>query len=362
MSSSARPYDLPRRSPLSVQCIAALRQGLAAGAWREYLPGERRLCDLFQVSRPTLRSALRQLAQEGVIETHQGRRNRIVLPPARPAPAGGLIVLVSQQPITETSLPTYKGISEMRTHLAQQGFATAALVCPPHSPRAQERRLEVFTRQNPVLCCVLLSVSRDIQAWFARREIPALVLGSCHPDVRLPSLDVDYRAVCRHAAGILRAKGHRRLALVVPDAGVAGDLASEEGFREGGLDPDGEAEPIILRHRGTPAHLEAKLDALLSSANPPTALVVAKPAHAFRTVMHLARRGIRVPDAVSLIARDWDPLFEGALSHYRFDDDAFAHRLSRLMAQMTTQGRLPAGPSLILPRFVAGGTVRPLPA
>jgi DNA-binding LacI/PurR family transcriptional regulator len=355
MTSDQGVLDLPRRQSLSAQAADSLRKAIARGTWAEFLPSERRLCDLLQVSRPTIRTALGLLEKERVIAIHQGRRNRLV---QRPAVTAGtqrrLIALVSHAPISRVNLTAYLGISSMREQLARHGFATAEFVCQGHSPRAQRNRLEAFLRQNRVFCCVLLSVSRELQSWFATHSIPCLVLGSCHPEMRLPSLDVDHRAVCRHAAGVLRGHGHRRLAFVVPDSGFAGDLASEDGFRAGAAG----TEITIVRHQGTPAHLGARLAGLLAGPRPPTALLVARPTHTLSVLLHLLRRGIRVPDAVSVIARDHDPLYEHELAHYAFGDESFARRLSRLMLQMLSQGHLPAEPSLIFPRYVAGSTVR----
>lgn len=355
MTNTQGVLDLPRRQSLSAQAADSLRKAIAGGTWAESLPSERRLCDLLQVSRPTIRAALRQLEKERVIAIHQGRRNRLV---QRPAIASGtqrrLIALVSHAPISRASLTAYLGISSMREQLARHGFATTEFVCQGRSPRAQRNRLEAYLRENRVFCCVLLSVSRELQSWFATHSIPCLVLGSCHPEVRLPSLDVDHRAVCRHAAGVLRGQGHRRLAFVVPDSGFAGDLASEEGFRAGAAGVD----VTILRHNGTRANLRARLAALLTNPRSPTALLVARPAHTLSVLMHLLHLGIRVPDAVSLIARDHDPLYEHEVAHYAYGDDSFARRLSRLMLQMVGDGHLPAEPSLIFPRYVAGETVR----
>ena len=341
-----------------------MRKAVEEDVWQEYLPSERRLCDMFQVSRPTVRTALQQLAKEGLIEIHQGRRNRILAPACHAAPRSRLVVLVSHEPISHMTLTAYQGISEMRAHLAEQGFTTEVLVLPPRGATARQRKLEAFVRQNRVFCCVLLSLGKEVQEWFAAQSIPALVLGSCHPAVRLPSLDVDYRSVCRHAAGLLRSKGHRRIAFLVPNSRVAGDLVSEAGFREG-LAPrhsDDDLEALVVRHNGTTANLAAKLDALFASARPPTALLVAKPPHMFSVVVYLLTHGIRVPETVSLIARDHDHLFEDAISHYRFEGETFAHRLSRLMLQMVNEHHLPAKPNLIFPRYVPGGTVRQLGA
>jgi DNA-binding LacI/PurR family transcriptional regulator len=234
------------------------------------------------------------------------------------------------------------------------------LVCPPNSATTQRRKIEAFLRQNRVLCCVLLSLGKELQEWFAASAIPALVLGSCHPAVKLPSLDVDYRSVCRHAAGTLRAKGHKRIAFIVPNSNAAGDLVSEEGFKEGLAPRTGEApsDNLIVRHNGTAAHLTTKLDGLFGSPQPPTALLVAKPRFVFFVVVYLLKHGIKVPDRISLIARDHDQFFEEVISHYRFEGESFAHRLTRLMLQLANHGHLSAEPSLIFPRFMAEGTVK----
>lgn len=359
MSSQSRVFELPRRVSLAAQAATAIRQAVLEHAWVEFLPSERRLCELFQVSRPTIRTALQELRREGLVQIQHGKRNRILRRGAGAAVTPSrLVVLVSHEPIEHMTLTAYRSISEMRAHLAEQGFTTETLVCAPQGAAAQGRKLEAFLRQNRALCFVLLSLRRELQEWFATRAAPALVLGSCHPTVRLPSLDVDYRAVCRHAVGVLRAKGHRRIALVVPGANAAGDLASEEGFREGAAlaaDADG---AIVVHHNGTVAGLSAKLDAVFARPARPTALLVAKPQHLFFTMIHLLRRGLRVPEDVSLIARDYDHLFENAISHYRFEGDAFAHRLSRLMLQLVNECRLPLDPNLIFPNYVAADTVR----
>lgn len=355
MTTSRGALEIPRRLSLSAQAAESLRKAIAGKTWSEYLPSERRLCELLEVSRPTIRTALQLLAKENVIEIQQGRRNRLLTrPQASARPQRRLVALVSHMPISRLNLTAYLGINAMRAQLARHRFATTEFVCLGRSPRVQRKRLEAFLRQNRVFCCVLLSVHRELQEWFASHSIPSLVLGSCHPDVRLPSLDVDYRAVCRHAAGVLRSHGHRRLAFIVPDSGIAGDLASEEGFRAGAAG----AEVIVVRHNGTRPHLTARLGVLFGTPRPPTALLVAKPAHTLSVLVQLLHRGIRIPDTVSLIARDHDPLFEHELAHYAFGDESFARRLSRLMLQMVGQGHLPAEPSLIFPRYVAGDTVR----
>lgn len=364
MNSQRPSFDLPKRVSLSVQAADSIHKAIADGTWTEYLPSERRLCELFQISRPTIRTALRLLAKDGLIEIRQGRRNRL-LSASRSTSRhrSRLVGLVTVQPIAHMPLATYQSISEMRAHLAEQGFATEIVVCPPDSARVQRRKVEEFVRQNRVFCCVLLSVGKELQQWFSARSVPALVIGSCHPAVKLPSLDIDQRAVCRHAAGIFLSKGHRRLALVVPDSGIAGDLASEQGFHEALKQHSSrdQASGTIVRHNGTAQSIGTRLDSLFNSAHAPTALLVAKPQHVFIVIIYLLKRGLAVPDTVSFIARDYDHLFETVsppISHYTLQEDSYAHRLSRLMLKMVSQGYLKPEPNLITPKFFAGGTVK----
>lgn len=362
-SSLSQSFDIPRRHSLSGQAADTIRKAVADGVWKEYLPSERRLCDLLQVSRPTVRTALHILEQEGLIKIQQGRRNRLKSPAGGDArPGSRLVGLITHEPVSHMSRSTFQRMTEIREHFADRGFGTEILVCAHGGVRGHRRKLEQFVRQNRLFCCVLISVDKDIQCWFQEHKVPALVMGSCHPEVRLPSLDLDYRSVCRHAAGTLLAHGHLRLLLVIPDSGAAGDLASEEGFREAVAGhKGGEAQALVVRHNGTAKHIGAKLDALFNGDNPPTALLVAKPQYVLIVLIHLLKRGIDVPGAVSLVARDQDHLFNimpTPIAHYALKQDVFAHRLSRLMMRLASQDYLKAEPSLIFPEYFAGGTVR----
>jgi LacI family transcriptional regulator len=361
--SSHPSLDLPRRVSLSSQAADTIRKAIRDGTWKDSVPSERRLCELLQISRPTVRTALHLLAKDGIIATRMGRRNRLI---SRSSPTplrhSRVIGLVTPQPVSQMTFVAYQGITVLRAHLTERGFATEILVCPAVGATAERRKVEEFVRRNRIFCCVLLSVSKQMQDWFSSQSMPALVLGSCHPDVKLPSLDIDYRSVCRHAAGTFLGHGHRRLGLVVPDSGVAGDLASEQGFLEALAQRRGygDARAVIVRHNGTARDLSARLDRLFD-ATAPTALLVAKPQHVFFVIIYLLKRGLSVPDTVSFIARDHDPLFETVsppISHYRFEEEKYTHRLSRLMLKMVDQGYLPAEPNLIFPKFYKGGTVR----
>ncbi|HRE81527.1 MAG TPA: substrate-binding domain-containing protein [Opitutaceae bacterium] len=353
--------EFPKRVSLAFQIAESIRSGINQHLWKDCLPAERRLAQLFKVSRPTVSQAVQLLVKEGVVTARQGCRTKIVQTIKETPPSvSPLVAIVTHTPLELMSSSSSNSIGEMRAHLAKQGFLTEVFVCQGRGAAAQLRSLESFLRQTQVFGCVLLSLRQELQQWFQTHPIPALVLGSCHATVRLPSFDVDYQATCRHAFGVFAAKGHRRVALVLPDSGGAGELASERGFLEAAAKhPD--SQPVVMRHDGTAKSLGFQLDRLFNSQSPPTALLVAKELPVLMVVFYLLKRGLAVPDRVSLIARDYDKVFVSvspAIAHYRISEETYNNRLSRLMLALVHHDALPNRSHFIIPQFVAGGTVK----
>jgi len=360
--------EIPQRALLSVQTAAALRTALHQGVWPKDIPSERRLCDMFHVSRPTVRAALNILAKEGLIALHHRQRIRVAATrQVRRSARSRKIIIVTHQLYSQWPSSTYQSMSELQAYLGKHGIECELFVCRPQGIPAQLPKIAEFIRQNHVLCGLLVTVRREVQQWFATLPIPSLVVGTCHASVSLPSFDVDYRSVCRHAAGVFLNKGHRRLALVVPASRGPGDQASVDGFLDAVLESaqPAAATVTVIDHDGTAQHLNSRLDTLFRTKAPPTAVLVASPRYFLMVLLYLLRRGTAVPAQVSLISRDQDPMLADlvpAVSHYAFDVTNSTRRLARLILKLIGQKYLPSEPNLIFPRFIAGGTVKAVPA
>lgn len=352
--------QLPQRQSLSNQAALVIRQAISEDTWTHYLPSERQLCRMFQISRPTVRTALHMLAKEGLIQISQGRRNRLLqsAPATAPRVRSSTIGLIVSEPINFQWSLSQK-ISEIRLTLVEQGFMVQVFGCSSGSALAQQRRVEAFIQEHDIACCILLSATIEVQQWFSNNTIPALVCGSCHPEVRLPSLDIDYRSVCRHASGLFLNRGHRNFALIIPGSGLAGDLASEIGFHEGVQQApySDHVHAVVVRHNRSAANLISRLDALFRSPHPPSALLVAVPHHVVAVMTYLLNRRLSVPGDVSLLSRDQDISLNSLIDHYAFQGDEFSRRLRRLVLQMAKQGHLPPEPYLIIPEHVAGRSI-----
>jgi GntR family transcriptional regulator len=92
---TAGPWQLDRRGalPLWAQLLADLRRRLAAGAFVEQFPGELALAAEYEVSRQTVRAALRELRADGVVVAERGRRPRLAVQTAITQPLGALYSL-----------------------------------------------------------------------------------------------------------------------------------------------------------------------------------------------------------------------------------------------------------------------------
>ncbi|HRQ89891.1 MAG TPA: GntR family transcriptional regulator, partial [Bacteroidia bacterium] len=258
-SPSEASDELPRRVSLVAETARALRSAIASGTWVEALPGERELCARFQVSRPTLRGALDELEREGEIERSPRRRCRLLRSPQRRKHGRSdshVIAAIASRPLLAMPPSAVVMVDELRANLARSGFQLEIFVSPACFTRKPERALRELTSRTTAAGWITFGSREPMQRWFHRSGLPCLVAGSCAPGIPLPSVDIDYRAACRHAGGLLRKKGRRHVLLCLPEGATGGEAESEAGLREGFPEGDGRRLSVLV-HDGSPGHLLA---------------------------------------------------------------------------------------------------------
>lgn len=360
---------IPQRHSLVAQTVAWLRGQIAAGQWRDWLPAERALCDSLQVSRSTLRRALVELKREKLVRAEHGAGNRIIVSDAaarsavRQRAATRTVALLSPEPL-ELLRPTQAlWIDELRAMLAERGCRLQVFHGRQYFRAKPEAALARLVRQHPHTCWILTLTNAAAQRWFARREALAIVAGSCHAGVDLPFRDLDHRAMCRHAAGVLLALGHRRLALLAQKTPLAGDLESEAGFMEGvAQSRQAGAHAIVAHHDATVGGLSNALRRLFAAPEPPTALLVANAYHYLTVATRLLQLGQQVPRDVSLISRDEDPFLSFVLpapARYVASPRTFAKSLLQPVLELLEDGAVSQRAHRLMPEFMRGESVGP---
>lgn len=356
--------EIPHRLTLAVQVAEILRRELRSGAFVQFLPGERDLCNRFQVSRMTLREALENLQREGLIEVSKGSRRRVTSKArerSSDSHARTVAVLGSVDYRALTPFMLFL-IAHLQEHLRAAGCELEVHIHPRFVSAHWQKEMEELVRQRRVDCWVLLGVGRLLDPWFAKRCLRAVSVGSAEGKSLLPTLGVDYRAICRHAVGALTSRGHDRLALVLPRLGPAWDAPFVEGFLSGApaSAPDRDVQTKVTFHNGQVAGIASALRTLFRSASPPTGLLVARPKHVLTVMSWLSKSGIRVPEDVSLISLSFEAYLGNVLpsvAHYEFNWNAFAKRLFRIVTRLLNTGKVTAHETLLIAEFRDGGTL-----
>ncbi len=345
---------LSLKQPLAERAARLLREGIQAGRWQRELPAERQLVRDLGIARNTLRDALASLTREGWVEPAcRPARRRIAGGARRRAPRRQIVLLTPFEP-DDLPAAVLRLADDVRRLLAGTDYRLAVRGSAAFRQTRPDAALARLVAAEPAAVWVLLQAPTPVHAWFHRRGAPCVVVGECYPELPLPHVTEHIAAVARHAAGLLHQRGHQRIALLHRDPPRAGHLAAEAALRSaGGL--------VLQRagHDGTPAAAARTLEALFGAAAPPTALVVTEPGTAITAITWLARRGLRVPEQVSVLSLFYDSTLEAvipAVANYRTGREVLPRRLIEMVRALADGRRLPHQRPL-MPNFVPGGSL-----
>ncbi len=350
--------SLPPRPSLVRHGADFLRQIILRGEWLEQLPSERKLCAQLGISRPTLRIVLNELEREGTISSVKKRRRHVLQPVERLAEPEDKKLIVLLTPVATRLMPPFVlfWVDALRELLVASGFRLEihhASECYQNRPSLA---LKKISQRLPAKGWVLFRSTVAMQHWFAQQHLPVVLAGSSTADVALPSVDIDYRALCRHAAHLLLKKGHHHLALLLPNGSHGGDAESELGFREASSRP---SMLTVHRHSESPEAVIALLDRLLRQRTAPTAFLVARSTHTLTVVSHLLCLKHQLPRDFAILSRDDDAFLAHLvprITRYTTDPAKFAKRLSKLVLELAQTGRTSTTPVRLMPDLVKGET------
>lgn len=355
--------QLPIRHTLSSQTADILREEILQGTWSERLPGERTLCEKYQISRNTLRAALVQLQRAKLVRAVHGSGNQIIDKSRKSTGRRQScdVGLLSPEPLERLRPMQTLWIDELRALLSERGCRLHVFHGRQYFRANPGPALQRLIAENPHGCWILTLSNEAIQRWFAKREVRCVVAGSVHAGMDLPYRDLDHRVTCRHAAGVMLGLGHRKLALLITNSQLAGDIESEMGFVEGVRKSSHTgAEAFVYQHDGSVAGIGHALRRLQEQQPPVTAIMVANAYHYLTVVSRLAQAGLRVPRDVSVISRD-DDLFLSYMLPEPARYTVSAHTLARALLTPVLELLEKTVPSRgglrLMPEFKSGGSI-----
>jgi DNA-binding LacI/PurR family transcriptional regulator len=347
------------------QITGQLRQEIAAGRMGEWLPSERYLAEKLQVSRTTVRVALEHLKTDGLIRSIHGQGNRALGRSAmgKECRARREVALLAADALENLRPAQTVWIDDLRAMLAENGYGLQLFTGPSYLSARPETALRKLVTAHKNNCWILVNCREAAQRWFMSERIPCLIAGTPAPGVQLPSVDTDYNALCRHAAGMMLSLGHHRLGLLMWRTPRGGDIESERGFREG-VAAAGAVQPVItvLQHDDSAESVDTVIKRKMVTAHRPTALLVPNPHHYLTVSSRLSLLGLRVPEDVSLISRD-DDRFLSFLrpqpARYQISSHVLAKQRLRFVLRLLRGDDLASSAKRLMPDFVRGGTLAP---
>lgn len=351
--------SLPPRPSMATYAAEVLRRLLDAGEWSERLPGERPLAERIGVSRPTLHRALRLLEREGRVAW---RRNApwAIVGKGKSTKTSRRIVFLSPFKLEELDGFSLHQYALLSRHVGERGYALEIATLPSVVDGGSHKSLEALHRQLNPASYVLLRCSQQTQGWFASNRVPAVIMGSAPHELPLRSVDVDYRASGRHAMATLRRLGHEpaNVLFLGPAERLLGNVEAEAGLVEGA---DNRPPPAIGHLPEDRELVPEGVDAELRKRDF-TALVLMRPTQALTVLGHLMRRGIRLPEDLSLVILDDNASLRHVVptpARYVKNISRFSHLLRRAVEATLEDSGQSRSESRLVPELDPGETLGP---
>lgn len=343
------------------QVAGHLREEMSRGNWGELMPGVDRLASDLGVSRKTVEAALRILQREGLLVPQgAGRRSRIEFPLVEPVAQGLRVVILLSEPMDRN----FDFMVQLEHELTKLGHtATFAEKCLSDL-RMVPQRVARLVERTEADAWVVVCGSREVMDWFAEQRIPTFALFGRRRGLLLPRAGPNKLPAMAAATRSLIELGHRRIVLLartgrrVPEPGAPERCFMAE-LAAHGITPGSYHLPDWdLNVKG----FHARLDSLFQ-LTPPTALIIQEAVFYVAALQFCANHGVRVPQDVSLICTDDDPIFswcQPSVAHIRWDSRPLVRRIIRWAANVSC-GKEDMRQTWMPAEYVPGGTVGSAP-
>ena len=341
------------------QVASYLRGEMERGNWTDKIPGVGWLAAELGVNRKTVEAALRRLENEGLLENQgAGRKRRITLNGGRNArPLQVAIFNHEPMALTEGYMVELQHLLKEAGHHA---FFSEKSLLELDMKLPAIRRLVAKTQAD---AWVVIAGSHEVLEWFISQGIPTFALFGRRDGLPIAGVGPDKVTTIATATRTLIGLGHRRIVLLTrTERRLPLPGNSERAFLN-----ELQAQGIATGAFNLPDWKDSAegfhkcLESLLEFT-PPTALIVDEAPFYVAALQFLARRGLKVPEDVSLVCTDYDRSFAWCrppVSHIRWDVRPVQRRIVH-WTNNVSRGKRDLRQSLTPAEFVPGGTIGPV--
>jgi LacI family transcriptional regulator len=344
--------------------VKRIKDGLGAGRWSGSVPGVQRLATELDVSPHTVRRALKKLEVEGFLGGRGLGRSRGITAVSeshyrkRPLRIAILRHDMHLSDSPQTSLVLTEIIHSLEVAGMNVFYCKKSLTEMKNDVQRMTRQL-VLAKAD---AWIVEAGSRPLLEWCSSQSTPCMALYGRTGDLPIARTGPDIVDACRTAMRQLLALGHSRIVHIVREARrkpIPG--ASERTFLEEMTNTGVMIGPFNLPDwEETPEGFGRLLESLFRRS-PPTALIIDEIPRLLATIAFLARRGIKVPEHISIVSTDCDALLDWCrpgIAHMQYDSNLIVRRVVRWV-KAVRKGNQDCKVINVPAQFVPGGSIGP---
>ena len=351
------------RHLLRSDLLQDLKRNIADGLWKDSLPSERQLTDYYQVSRGTLRHALKSLQDQKVIKSVPGSGYILLRKVRRPSTRRkdvsiGLLIGRSDKNRTNRDRVW---IPELQQRLSKREWNLHIHEGIPEVERSPKSGIAKLFNATNHDCWLLHTCKHAIQSEFQDAKGPSIICGSPFEGINLPSIDMDFRALGRHAAGAIIAKGHNHIGFISGKEPFPGDAKLLEGFREGISGSSRNVTFKVTRYSSSRHSYTSFFNRITTGRDSTTALFVDCPYQLLNLHNQAAKAGIGIPGDLSIVCRqgtDFLNYISPDTSRYEFNTKEMARKVHQEIESAVRGDSIRNHRVLVLPEFHEGKTLK----
>jgi hypothetical protein len=344
----------------SGQLAEYLKEEIRSRRWTGTMPGESWMVTQLQVGRDTVRAAMAQLEEEGVLASDgQGRRRRIIMSEYSFSTRKIRVRIFPYEKQDRGDIDNSSLLAELLEAGMDADYAGKSL----KELGMKVDRVARYVNQNPADAWIVSAASWEVLEWFAGQASPTMAMYGRHQG--LPIAATYPMMIPGQTAAVQRLieLGHKRIVMLAREERRKPQLSFPEQMFIEQL----KAAGITSGDYNLPDWEESRegLGCLLNELfrfSPPTAFLFQEAQIFIAARSHLADRGIVAPRDVSLVVADADPSFgwcDPVPSHIQWDYRPVVRRVVR-WARNVAAGKDDRRKIGTESKFVEGGTIGPI--
>jgi DNA-binding LacI/PurR family transcriptional regulator len=342
------------------QLAGHLREEIMRGVWAGQMPGAPTLAGELGVDHRMVIAAFGLLEKDGLLAPQgAGRRRKIVSPENHTPPALRVRIL----PYEKKDRNLYY-VLDLLHRLMEMGHLASLSSKTLKEMGMNVENVARFVQKNDADAWIVMSGSREILEWFAKRSEPAFAFAGRWRGVPIAASSPDKAPELRKAVRRLFELGHRRIVLLNrEERRKPGPAFLEREFLTELESLGIQTGPYNMPDwRDNMNDFHRRIDSLFRHT-PPTAMVIDEMPLFIAAQQHLAHSGYIAPRDVSLACLDPDYAFDWcqpSVAHIHWSPELLVRRITR-WADNVARGKEDRRQSFSNAEFVEGGTIGPVP-